>query len=584
MPLEAADLEALARLLKDALQSTAVRAAADAAANISQGVGTVRTAVAPPVSIPPFKPSDTASLLDYFTRCEWSLGLSKIAEADYKRYVLVHMGTELNEALKILISPKTSDDLTYDEVKKTLVDHFDGRKNQYAESIKFRQVTQEAGQSLSNFELRLRQAAAFCNYGTFLDRMLTEQLLFGLSAREICDEIRAKEPSNFNEAYEIAQRLEASHRTVMEMRNATTTFSVSEGEGNTNRVGYESFKYKGTKPRVAQERNVKSEEKFNRPQCYGCGAQHNRDKCKFRNAICFPCKRTGHIARVCKTRTSCIFDDDVDDSSELVQRLNQLKGSQSGRHMIEIFVNGNRVVMELDTGAPCAIISMRSLREIMRSPRIQETNRRFTSYTGNKIVCLGRVVVNARVGASTKRLNLYVVEGDFDSLFGREWIQQFVKEIDFVKLFSTSGQIKSIKTLSPVLPTDESNELLNVLRRFDDVFSETAGKLQAPPIRLHLKPNSTPVFARAREIPLALKDEYAAEIDRKIAAGLFERVDYSEWASTTHVVSKKNGKIRITGNYKPTVNPQIIIDEHPITKPEYIFNKMKGSKVFCPWT
>lgn len=102
-----------------------------------------------------------------------------------------------------------------------------------------------------------------------------------------------------------------------------------------------------------------------------------------------------------------------------------------------------------------------------------------------------------------------------------------------------------------------------------------------PPIKLHLRQDAKPVFAKAREIPFALRDAYAAEIEKKIASGFYKRVDYSEWASTTHVVSKKDGKIRITGNYKPTVNPRIVVDEHPIPKPEHIFNKMNAVKLFC---
>ena len=44
---------------------------------------------------------------------------------------------------------------------------------------------------------------------------------------------------------------------------------------------------------------------------------------------------------------------------------------------------------------------------------------------------------------------------------------------------------------------------------------------------------------------------------------------------------KKNGKIRITGNYKPTLNPKMIIDEHPIPRAKHLFNKMKGATIFC---
>lgn len=98
---------------------------------------------------------------------------------------------------------------------------------------------------------------------------------------------------------------------------------------------------------------------------------------------------------------------------------------------------------------------------------------------------------------------------------------------------------------------------------------------------MHLKPGATPVFARAREISLVLREAYAKEIDTKIASGFYEKFEHSEWASTTHVVAKKNGKIRITGNYKPALNPRLVIDEHPIPKAEHLFNKMKGANLFC---
>jgi len=78
-----------------------------------------------------------------------------------------------------------------------------------------------------------------------------------------------------------------------------------------------------------------------------------------------------------------------------------------------------------------------------------------------------------------------------------------------------------------------------------------------------------------------LRDTYAKEIDAKIASGFYERVEYSEWASTTHVVIKSNGKLRITGNYKPTLNPHMIVDEHPIPRADHLFHRMRGATLFC---
>ncbi|XP_037822634.1 uncharacterized protein K02A2.6-like [Lucilia sericata] len=164
---------------------------------------------------------------------------------------------------------------------------------------------------------------------------------------------------------------------------------------------------------------------------------------------------------------------------------------------------------------------------------------------------------------------------------GREWITNIAKEIDFVKIFAAPNQVNSINTTSPKLPQQQQEQLNQFLEEFKNMFSNVAGKLKGPPSKVHLKPDATPIFVRAREVPLALKDAYINEIDSKIKSGLYKKVEYSEWASATHVVTKKGGAIRITGNYKPTVNPRIIIDEHPIPKLEDLLKKIRGSTIFC---
>ncbi|XP_037930881.1 uncharacterized protein K02A2.6-like [Teleopsis dalmanni] len=249
--------------------------------------------------------------------------------------------------------------------------------------------------------------------------------------------------------------------------------------------------------------------------------------------------------------------------------------------MVHVKIDGKEIQMELDTGAPCAVISYRTLRSIRPNCKLLKSDRRFTSYTGHKVNCVGRIVVSASVGKIVRRLSLYVVEGDCDTLCGREWISQFARENNFSEFFSSSNHINSINSSERELSTNQRERLQQLIERFKNVFSETAGKLSGPPAKVHLKKGATPVFARPREVPMALKDAYGKEIDRKIQLGHYKRVDHSEWASITHIVAKKNGGIRITGNYKPTVNPQMIIDEHPIPKAEDLFNKMKNATIFC---
>nr|XP_029725296.1 uncharacterized protein K02A2.6-like [Aedes albopictus] len=541
----------------------------------------------PAFSMSEYRPSDESSVADYFSRFKWALELSQIPQAQYANYARVHMGAELNSALKFLVSPEDPADIEFDELQTTLINHFDRKKNKYVESIKFRQIIQQKGESVAQFVLRLRQGAADCEYGDFLDRMLTEQLLHGLEAREMCDEIIAKEPATFKEAYEIAYTLEATRNTAREV-NTGATSAVPEGA---NKLGYESLRTR-KKSTFNQPKNSRSDQRTSNQftneagPCKGCGGQHLRSQCRFRDVRCHNCNIKGHIAKVCRSRSAYqeASTDQVESQElppteiDIVQSLSQVHDiASTGKKMVDVRIDGRALRMELDTGAPCGIIAESKLRHIKPNYSLSKTDRQFSSYTGHPINCLGRIPVNVTVGTTNRRLNLYVVAGESDSLFGREWISQFVDQINLNRLFSEP--VNSISNSG--LTADQTTRLTALLDSFEDVFSDVPGKLVGPPAKVHLKPNVSPVFVKARDVPHALRERYAAEIDKKLASGFFKRVEYSEWSSPTHIVVKKNGDLRITGNYKPTINPRMVVDEHPIPKIETIFNKMNGATMFC---
>jgi len=198
------EMKKLAIALADAIKSA-----------IHADPATARDDVAQPKPSPfafsAYRCAENTTVADYFTCFEWALNLSKIPNEQHANYLRVHMGTELNEALKFLIAPKKPEECTYTDMRNTLEGHFDTAKNEYSETVKFRHITQKDDEPVAQFSLRLRQqAATYCKYGEFLDRMLIEQLLHGLSDRSMCDEIIVKKPTTFKEAYAIAHALEAT--------------------------------------------------------------------------------------------------------------------------------------------------------------------------------------------------------------------------------------------------------------------------------------------------------------------------------------------------------------------------------------
>ena len=61
---------------------------------------------------------------------------------------------------------------------------------------------------------------------------------------------------------------------------------------------------------------------------------------------------------------------------------------------------------------------------------------------------------------------------------------------------------------------------------------------------------------------------------------MIEKIDYSEWAAPIVPVKKPNGKIRICGDYKVTINQYLVNPQHPMPRPDELFSKLNGGKKF----
>ena len=64
------------------------------------------------------------------------------------------------------------------------------------------------------------------------------------------------------------------------------------------------------------------------------------------------------------------------------------------------------------------------------------------------------------------------------------------------------------------------------------------------------------------------------------AAGILKSVSHSDWASLLVIVPKPDGRIRICGDYKNTVNPVIEDEIFPISTPDELFVAMEGTQKF----
>ena len=77
-----------------------------------------------------------------------------------------------------------------------------------------------------------------------------------------------------------------------------------------------------------------------------------------------------------------------------------------------------------------------------------------------------------------------------------------------------------------------------------------------------------------------IRDAIGHELDRLEKQRIIRKVTHSEWAAPIVAVPKKDGKFRICGDYKVTINQVLSVDQYPLPKPEDLFATLAGRKVF----
>ncbi|XP_021353194.1 uncharacterized protein K02A2.6-like [Mizuhopecten yessoensis] len=98
--------------------------------------------------------------------------------------------------------------------------------------------------------------------------------------------------------------------------------------------------------------------------------------------------------------------------------------------------------------------------------------------------------------------------------------------------------------------------------------------------KLNLKPDAVPKFCKSRPVPYAIRPKVEAEINRLVEENVLTKVTYSEWATPIVPVIKKDGSVRICGDFKGTVNPRLEVDQYPLPKTRDIFASLVGGQKF----
>ena len=81
-------------------------------------------------------------------------------------------------------------------------------------------------------------------------------------------------------------------------------------------------------------------------------------------------------------------------------------------------------------------------------------------------------------------------------------------------------------------------------------------------------------------MPFSLKPLVEDELKKLEGEGIISPVQYSKWAAPIVPLVKSNGRVRICGDFKVTVNQVIEADSYPLPRVEELFAALAGGKYF----
>ena len=230
-------------------------------------------------------------------------------------------------------------------------------------------------------------------------------------------------------------------------------------------------------------------------------------------------------------------------------------------------VNNVQLQMEVDTGASVSLISedtYNNLWPTSQRPTLQPSTRKLHTYTGEKLDVQGTLTVDVTYGSQQQTLPLLVVAGSGPSLLGRDWLQKI--RLDW----------QALHHLRAAPPTN----LQTILDCHEAVFKDELGCVKGVTATIAIDQQAQPRFCKPRTVPFALRGKVEQELFRLEKAGVIESVQFSKWAAPIVPVLKRDGSLRICGDYKVTVNQAAKTDCFPLPRIDDLFASLAGGKTF----
>lgn len=205
---------------------------------------------------------ESDSIKAYLERVELYFVANKVPQDVQVPIFLSCIGAPTYSLLSDLFAPAAPASKLFQVISEALQNHFEPKRVVIAQRFHFHKCDQLEGESIANYDARLKKLASHCNFGNHLEEALCDRFVCGLRHEAIQRRLLSEGDLTYAKAMEIPGAMEAADR-------GTRAFKSSE---SMLKKLHSQTKGKDTQP------------------CFRCNRSgHSATACKFKEAECHAC-------------------------------------------------------------------------------------------------------------------------------------------------------------------------------------------------------------------------------------------------------------------------------------------------------
>ncbi|XP_055309417.1 uncharacterized protein K02A2.6-like [Sitodiplosis mosellana] len=491
----------------------------------------------------------------------------------------------------------------YEQAVAKLCEFFEPKQNISYERHVFRMLTQNKGERIDMFMMRLREQAERCDFDEQLDENIRDQITSGCHSDVLRRKILERGDEKLERIVKMARIFEAVSKQQKTFEREATLVHTSPVTVDERKD--ESVCNINTKRKFASRRNLPPKKNMDFGiVCGRCGSKGHKasdDCCPAKGKTCHRCGRKDHFSRCCFLRESGDQKrfvgkrkgDTANDeqSSNKVKRENvqaiemeskpeykSIEDEYEDIFMVDsdddggdynkmwVTIGGIDVEVIVDSGTKRNVVDKASWLE-WKTKNIVTTHRQngvdinFKSYGAHPLKFIGMIETVVKTATNEKLAKFYVANEPGQILLGYE----------------TAKALGILKIGDDVEPKNAIN--VNVIDE-NEVDCKPLGKIKGVTIDIPIIPDVKPVAQPYRRVPVALEKLVDDRIEQMARQGIIEQVSgVAKWVSPLVVAPKGENDVRICVDMR-RANLAVERENHPLPTMDDFLPHLSEAKWF----